>query len=119
VGRGFDHLRIGLSVAVWFWQSFPLSYGLKWSTAEPVALYAPLIASVLPMFFALSGFLVMRGALRINNLRTFIVFRTLRICRHLEARQHHRLHSRHDHPATHRPRRGPQSARELCDKTLA
>jgi peptidoglycan/LPS O-acetylase OafA/YrhL len=79
IGPGFDHLRIGLSLAVLFWHSFGLNYGITWTHGPQVSPYAPLVAMVLPMFFALSGFLVMGSALRINDLRTFIVFRMLRI----------------------------------------
>ena len=80
IGPGFDHLRVGLSLAILFWHSFGISYGIAWTRSDPtVAMLRPLLAMMLPMFFALSGFLVMGSALRINDLRTFITFRVLRI----------------------------------------
>lgn len=78
VGPGFDHLRVGLAFAIMFWHSWGISYGLEWTKTTPNAI-AAIVAVMLPMFFALSGFLVMGSALRLNNLRVFITFRVLRI----------------------------------------
>jgi peptidoglycan/LPS O-acetylase OafA/YrhL len=79
VGPGFEHARIGLSLLILFWHSFALGYGAEWVEALPEVPFPTLIATFLPMFFALSGFLVMGSALRLNSLRTFITFRVLRI----------------------------------------
>lgn len=80
VGPGFDHLRVGLSLSILIWHSFGISYGIEWTlSSEAVRAIRPLLSALLPMFFALSGFLVMSSAIRIGNLRTFIIFRTLRI----------------------------------------
>ena len=80
VGPGFDHLRVGLSLLILLWHSFGISYGMIWTRSDPgVATIRPLLSALLPMFFALSGFLVMSSASRIGNLRTFVLFRTLRI----------------------------------------
>jgi peptidoglycan/LPS O-acetylase OafA/YrhL len=80
IGPGFDHLRISLSLAILFWHSFGISYGSDWTFQSPVVhALRPLIGLMLPVFFALSGFLVMGSAIRIGRLRTFIAFRILRI----------------------------------------
>lgn len=83
IGPGFDHLRIGLALTILFWHCFVLVYGsaltFNKSYVHNLALIRPLISCILPMFFALSGFLVIGSALRINDLRTFVTFRTLRI----------------------------------------
>lgn len=79
VGPGFDHLRVGLSLAILFWHSFGLAYGLDWTRALPVWPFKPLLAALLPMFFALSGVLVIGSAIRLGSLRTFVTFRILRI----------------------------------------
>jgi peptidoglycan/LPS O-acetylase OafA/YrhL len=79
IGPGFDHLRVGLSLAILFWHSFGLSYGTAWVRGIAPLPVPPILAGLLPMFFALSGFLVMGSALRVGNLRVFITFRVLRI----------------------------------------
>lgn len=80
IGPGFDHLRIGLALAILLWHSFGLSYGSGWTETDPLVLqFRPLLCSLLAMFFALSGFLVIGSAIRLNDLRTFITFRVLRI----------------------------------------
>ncbi|MBY0519218.1 MAG: acyltransferase [Sphingomonas sp.] len=78
IGPGFDHLRIGLSIGILFVHSFGVNYGMVWATSQPAPSKA-FIAMLLPMFFALSGFLIMGSALRIDSLKTFITFRVLRI----------------------------------------
>jgi peptidoglycan/LPS O-acetylase OafA/YrhL len=79
VGPGFDHVRISLSLTILLWHSFSNSYGLGY--AEKLAPFPvpPLLSALLPMFFGLSGFLVIGSALRTGNLGTFITFRILRI----------------------------------------
>jgi peptidoglycan/LPS O-acetylase OafA/YrhL len=83
IGPGFDWLRIGLSLSILFWHSFVLAYGSVLLT-DPTAIhrlafFRPLVGCMLPMFFALSGFLVMGSAHRLDDLGTFITFRVLRI----------------------------------------
>ena len=78
IGPGFDHLRIGLALAILTWHSFGLSYGTAWVSTVP-HFVLDFLAILLPMFFGLSGFLVMGSALRTNDARTFITFRILRI----------------------------------------
>ena len=79
VGPGFDHLRIGLSLSILLWHSFSNSYGLSYVASLPSFPIPPLLSSLLPMFFGLSGFLVMGSALRVGNVKTFLTYRSLRI----------------------------------------
>ncbi len=76
---GFDYLRIGLAVGVVGWHTIVTSYGFDvqsraWGTA-----WRPLISSILPMFFALSGFLVAGSLDRTPELSKFLGLRALRI----------------------------------------
>jgi peptidoglycan/LPS O-acetylase OafA/YrhL len=76
---GFDYLRIGLATAVLAWHSIILSTG---STPLDQALWSGpfrfLPAAILPMFFALSGFLV-SASLERTRLHHFLTLRLLRI----------------------------------------
>ncbi len=76
---GFDYLRLGLAVAVVAWHSDLMAVG---TAAHALAWTGPLggIARlILPMFFALSGFLVAGSLERSRNLVTFLGLRFLRI----------------------------------------
>ena len=79
IGPGFDHLRILLSLSIFLWHSFSISYGQSYAETLPVLPVPVLLATLLPMFFGLSGFLVMGSALRTRDLQTFVTFRVLRI----------------------------------------
>jgi peptidoglycan/LPS O-acetylase OafA/YrhL len=76
---GFDYLRIGLALAVLVWHSDLLStgsaalYRAAWSGP-----FRFLLAAILPMFFALSGFLV-AGSLARTRLHQFVALRALRL----------------------------------------
>jgi peptidoglycan/LPS O-acetylase OafA/YrhL len=76
---GFDYLRISLATAVLTWHSIILSTG---STPLDRALWSGpfrfLPAAILPMFFALSGFLV-SASLERTRLHQFLTLRVLRI----------------------------------------
>ena len=79
VGQGFDTMRVTLSISILCWHSYAISYGreaeiVPWSTG-----WGTILSSLLPVFFALSGFLVMGSASRAQSLRTFVVLRGLRI----------------------------------------
>jgi peptidoglycan/LPS O-acetylase OafA/YrhL len=75
---GFDYLRIILACAVVFWHAFTTSYGDGFAySVMNTPLRAP-IAVIVPMFFALSGWLV-AGSLFRNALPTFIGLRVIRI----------------------------------------
>jgi peptidoglycan/LPS O-acetylase OafA/YrhL len=76
---GFDYLRISLATAVLIWHSIILSTG---SAPLDRALWSGpfrfLPAAILPMFFALSGFLV-SASLERTRLHQFLTLRVLRI----------------------------------------
>jgi peptidoglycan/LPS O-acetylase OafA/YrhL len=76
---GFDYLRLGLALAVLVWHSIILTSG---SAAFYRALWSGpfrfLAAAILPMFFALSGFLV-TGSLVRTRLHQFVTLRVLRL----------------------------------------
>jgi peptidoglycan/LPS O-acetylase OafA/YrhL len=80
IGRtsGFDYLRVVLAVSVLVWHSYPLTKGAEAAAIVMSSPLGALIRLVLPMFFALSGFLV-AGSLARNPLRTFLCYRGLRI----------------------------------------
>jgi peptidoglycan/LPS O-acetylase OafA/YrhL len=75
---GFDYLRIGLAVSVVAWHSLPISHGAALTDELKNTPFIVLIALVLPMFFALSGFLV-AGSLQRNTIPAFLSLRALRI----------------------------------------
>ena len=76
---GFDYMRVSLAVSVLLWHSYQLSYG---SPAAYRILSGPaglLLQLILPMFFALSGFLVSGSLERNRDLKTFLALRVIRI----------------------------------------
>ena len=82
---GFDYLRLGLALAVLVWHSIILTSG---SAAFYRALWSGpfrfLAGAILPMFFALSGFLV-TGSLVRTRLHQFVTLRVLRLAPALAA----------------------------------
>lgn len=76
---GFDHLRIGLALMVVFIHTPQVVYGMGVAYYIWMPWLRPLSAIVVPMFFALSGFLVTGSLLRSNTLMTFFGLRALRI----------------------------------------
>lgn len=73
--RGFDYLRLGLSLAVLVWHCFFL-------TVQPIVVDGAahfVIRMILPMFFALSGFLISGSVLRTRTMREFVTLRAIRI----------------------------------------
>lgn len=78
--RGFDYLRIGLAVAVLAWHSYGITYGEdSVDTFLGVPVQAAMVYFVVPMFFALSGFLVTTSLYRLDSLRVYLTFRALRL----------------------------------------
>ncbi|WP_420587419.1 acyltransferase family protein [Ruegeria sp.] len=77
---GFDYLRITLAIGVLAWHSFGVTYGREALDAffRDVAL-APAVRMILPMFFALSGFLVTASLYRSDSLKVYLIFRGLRL----------------------------------------
>jgi peptidoglycan/LPS O-acetylase OafA/YrhL len=74
---GFDYLRLGLAVSVVIVHSVRTTYGVDselWTTA-----FRPFVRAIIPMFFALSGFLVAGSLERSKTTLTFIGLRLIRI----------------------------------------
>ncbi len=76
---GFDYLRIFLALSVILWHSFGLSYGTALKVPAGANILTAILDSILPMFFALSGFLVAGSLARNTSLVTFLGLRVLRI----------------------------------------
>lgn len=74
---GFDYLRIVLSLLIVTIHSFDVSYGPH--AIKPDSAVRPLIALVVPLFFALSGFLVAGSLERCRALVSFLGFRIIRL----------------------------------------
>jgi len=75
---GFDYLRVGLALSVVCSHSVVTSYGTDLQSQFLAGPWRSLVGVILPMFFALSGFLV-AGSLQRNTLPTFLGLRVLRI----------------------------------------
>lgn len=76
VGKGFDFLRIFLALSVLFTHSFLIAEGEQQQfSGQP---FSFLHGSILPAFFALSGFLITGSAMRLK-LSDFLVNRGIRI----------------------------------------
>ncbi|MDB2407707.1 acyltransferase [Jannaschia sp.] len=77
---GFDYLRIVLAIAVLVWHSFGLTFGREAinGAMDNLAVAIP-VSLVLPMFFALSGFLVTSSLYRTNSIKVYLIFRGLRL----------------------------------------
>src|SRR3984893_955669 len=74
---GFDYLRLGLAVSVVIVHSVRTTYGVDselWATP-----LRPFLRAIIPMFFALSGFLVAGSLERSKTVLTFIGLRLIRI----------------------------------------
>jgi peptidoglycan/LPS O-acetylase OafA/YrhL len=78
VMTGFDYLRITLAIGVLGWHSIAIATGSNDDTAIWTGPFRFLPAMVLPVFFALSGFLV-AGSLQRTALHQFITLRVLRL----------------------------------------
>lgn len=76
---GFDYLRIFLAVSVIAIHSTSISYGRAYDATIWTGLAAVFAHSILPIFFALSGFLVAGSLERCPTLVSFYGLRTLRI----------------------------------------
>jgi peptidoglycan/LPS O-acetylase OafA/YrhL len=75
---GFDYLRLTLALSIIVWHSVTLCYGPSAEAYFWTGPPRPLVALLLPSFFALSGFLV-AGSLERNNIPEFLTLRVMRI----------------------------------------
>lgn len=73
---GFDYMRLALSVWIIYWHTRAM-VGVPWQDRSLFVMNGARVA--LPMFFALSGFLVASSLERLNHLPTFLTMRGLRI----------------------------------------
>jgi peptidoglycan/LPS O-acetylase OafA/YrhL len=79
---GFDYLRLGLAVSVVIQHSVGSTYGLAVKPMVDLWPETPLralVRAIIPMFFALSGFLVAGSLERSKTTLTFIGLRVIRI----------------------------------------
>ena len=76
---GFDYLRLGLAIAVLCSHSIDVSYGVNFTVKFENGPIRPVIALLLPMFFALSGFLVAGSLERCKSLVSFMGLRGIRL----------------------------------------
>ncbi|MFZ4540971.1 MAG: acyltransferase family protein [Rickettsiales bacterium] len=77
---GFDYMRLLLSIAVLSWHTVLMTEGLDAQTEEIAhSPWRGFAIIILPMFFALSGFLVAGSLDRTKNISDFVCLRILRI----------------------------------------
>lgn len=76
---GFDYLRLGLALGVILWHGSIVGYGPEFDAALQETWLGALAGMILPMFFALSGFLVGRSLFRSSSLLDYVAARVLRI----------------------------------------
>ncbi len=76
---GFDYLRLILATAVLCSHSIDISYGIRFAVHLESGPFRPLIAALVPMFFAVSGFLVAGSLDRCRSVVSFMGLRALRI----------------------------------------
>lgn len=76
---GFDYMRLTLAILVVVWHSVATSYGKAAAAQIMESPARALVALILPMFFALSGFLVSGSLERSKTLFVFLGLRVIRI----------------------------------------
>jgi peptidoglycan/LPS O-acetylase OafA/YrhL len=76
---GFDYLRLGLATSIFLAHTMIASYGFVYALQVWSGPARPLLALLLPMFFALSGFLVAGSLERCLTVVSFVGLRVLRI----------------------------------------
>lgn len=76
---GFDYLRICLATSVIFFHSFDLTHGYAVAVRDAGGLFRPFYVAILPMFFALSGFLIAGSLARSRTLISFLGLRVIRL----------------------------------------
>ena len=76
---GFDYMRLLLAMAVLLWHSYVVRHGQGAGALYQGSGVGAVLRLILPMFFALSGFLVTASLERTRSLAVFLGFRALRI----------------------------------------
>jgi peptidoglycan/LPS O-acetylase OafA/YrhL len=76
---GFDYMRLALACAIVCWHSIVTSHGPMAQERFGASQARPVIAILLPMFFALSGFLVAGSLERCRTVGSFLGLRAIRI----------------------------------------
>ena len=76
---GFDYLRIGLAFSVVLWHSVVASGNFTAAAIAEGPVLGPFLTLVLPMFFALSGFLVSGSLDRSKRVSGFVTLRVIRL----------------------------------------
>lgn len=76
---GFDYLRLSLAIGVIFWHGSVVCYGHEFDNALQQTWVGTLGKLLLPMFFALSGFLVAGSLFKTPSLLVYASHRVLRI----------------------------------------
>ncbi|WP_208751658.1 acyltransferase family protein [Bradyrhizobium huanghuaihaiense] len=76
---GFDYLRLALALSVVAVHIFQTGLGDEAASAYLTPVVRPLVACILPMFFALSGFLVAGSLVRTQTLPEFFALRIIRL----------------------------------------
>jgi peptidoglycan/LPS O-acetylase OafA/YrhL len=76
---GFDYLRITLAVGIIFFHSLDLVAGHNVARLAWGGVFRPADAIILPMFFALSGFLIAGSLQRSRTLISFLGLRAIRL----------------------------------------
>ena len=77
--RGFDYMRLALATCVVAFHSFAVTHDVVADHALWRSAWRPLLRLFLPMFFALSGFLVAGSLARSTTLGEFLILRAMRI----------------------------------------
>ena len=78
-GPGFNFARLFLATAIIVWHAYFYTRPAEVAEAAWVGPFGPFLKMLVPLFFALSGFLVTGSFLRLRNLKVFVAFRVLRI----------------------------------------
>jgi peptidoglycan/LPS O-acetylase OafA/YrhL len=76
---GFDYLRLGLAVSVVAMHSVSTTFGRRATDMLLMSDLGPFLKAILPMFFALSGFLVAGSLERSKTIVSFLGLRAIRI----------------------------------------
>jgi peptidoglycan/LPS O-acetylase OafA/YrhL len=77
--NGFDYIRLVLSLAVIGWHSIFTSYGYQVEATVYASWVHPIMYPILPMFFALGGFLLSASFTRSKTFNEYLMLRVLRI----------------------------------------